>query len=129
PMQRREAFFQRLLSSVQAAKELRLFGTARHFRGLMTAQRREADAQRRGMDRRDLLVQSGSGVLAAGVSGAALLWALFTARAGGLTAGDIPLLIASVAGVQAAATSLVGNVSQVDHQLLLFDHYLAVTRS
>lgn len=129
PMERREAFFQRLLSSVQAAKELRLFGTTRHFRDLMTAQRREADAQRRGMDRRELVAQSGLGVLAAGISGAGLLWALFTARAGGLTVGDIPLLIASVAGVQAAATSLVSNVSQVDHQLLLFDHYLSVTGS
>ncbi|MCP9951334.1 ABC transporter ATP-binding protein [Actinomadura madurae] len=129
PMERREAFFQRLLSSVQAAKELRLFGTARYFRELMTAQRQEANAQRRRMDRRDLLTQSGLGVLAAGISGAGLLWALFTARSGGLTAGDIPLLIASVAGVQAAATSLVSNVTQVDHQLLLFDHYLTVTGS
>jgi ATP-binding cassette subfamily B protein len=129
PIERREAFFQRMLSSVQAAKELRLFGTACYFRELMTAQRQEANAQRRRMDRRDLLTQSGLGVLAAGISGAGLLWALFTARAGALTVGDIPLLIASVAGVQAAATSLVSHVTQVDHQLLLFDHYLAVTAS
>ncbi|TDD74798.1 ABC transporter ATP-binding protein [Actinomadura darangshiensis] len=129
PLQRREIFFQRLLSSLQAAKELRLFGTAGHFRELMTAQRLEADAQRRRMDRRDLATQSGLGVLAAGIAGAALLWALFTARTGALTAGDIPLLIASVAGVQAAAASLIGEVTQANHQLMLFDHYLAVTTS
>jgi ATP-binding cassette subfamily B protein len=129
PLQRREIFFQRLLSSVQAAKELRLFGTAGYFRGLMTAQRREADAQRRQMDRRNLVTQSGLGVLAAGIAGAALLWALFTARTGALTAGDIPLLIAAVAGVQAAAASLIGEATQASHQLMLFDHYLTITAS
>jgi ATP-binding cassette, subfamily B, bacterial len=129
PMERREIFFQRLLSSVQAAKELRLFGTARYFRELMIGQRREANAQRRRMDQRDLVTQSGLGVLTAGIAGASLLWALFTARAGALTAGDIPLLIASVAGVQAAAASLVSEVSQANHQLLLFNHYLAITAS
>ncbi|MQA95419.1 MAG: ATP-binding cassette domain-containing protein [Streptosporangiales bacterium] len=127
PMERREIFFQRLLGSVQAAKELRVFGTARYFRELMTAHRREVNAQRRRMDQRDLITQAGLGVLAAGIAGASLLWALFTARAGGLTAGDIPLLIASVAGVQGATASLVSEVTQVDHELLLFDHYLTIT--
>jgi ATP-binding cassette subfamily B protein len=129
PIERREIFFQQLLSSVQAAKELRLFGTARYFRELMTAQRREANAQLRRMDQRDLITQAGLGVLAAAIAGASLLWALFTARAGGLSAGDIPLLIASVAGVQGAAASLVGEVTQANHQLLLFDHYLTITAS
>jgi ATP-binding cassette subfamily B protein len=129
PMERREIFFQRLLSSVQAAKELRLFGTARYFRELMTAQRREANAARRRMDQRALVTQSGLGVLAAGIAGASLLWALFSARAGALTAGDITLLIASVAGVQGAAASLVSEVTQADHHLLLFDHYLTIIAS
>jgi ATP-binding cassette subfamily B protein len=129
PLERREIFFQQLLSSVQAAKELRLFGTARYFRELMIAQRREANEQRRRMDRRDLVTQSGLGVLAAAIAGASLLWALFAARAGELTAGDIPLLIASVAGVQGAAAALVSEVTQADHQLLLFDHYLTITAS
>ncbi|MFC5753127.1 ABC transporter ATP-binding protein [Actinomadura rugatobispora] len=129
PMERREIFFQRMLASVQAAKELRLFGTTRHFRDLMTAERREADAQRRRMDRRDLITQSGLGALAAGIAGAGLLWALFTARAGGFTAGDIPLLIASVAGVQTAVASLVSELTQAHHKLLLFDHYLTITAS
>jgi ATP-binding cassette subfamily B protein len=129
PMARREVFFQRLLSSVRAAKELRLFGTARHFRELMIAQRREANAQRRRIDQRDLLTQSGLGLMAAGIAGASLLWALFTARAGALSAGDIPLLIASVAGVQGAATSLVTELTRAHHKLLLFDHYLAITSS
>ncbi|TDC57173.1 ABC transporter ATP-binding protein [Actinomadura sp. KC345] len=129
PVERREVFFQRMLSSVQAAKELRLFGTTRYFRELMTAQRREADAQRRRMDRRDMVTQSGLGVLAAGIAGAGLVWALFTARSGTLTVGDIPLLIASVAGVQAAAASVVGEVTQTHHNLLLFGHYLTITQS
>jgi len=128
-MERREFFFQRLLTSVQAAKELRLFGAASHFRGLMIAQQREANAHRRRMDQRDLVTQSGLGALAAGIAGAGLLWALFTARAGALTAGDIPLLIGSVAGIQGAAAALVSEVTDAHQRLLLFDHYLTVTAS
>jgi ATP-binding cassette subfamily B protein len=127
PMARREFFFQRLLSSVQAAKELRLFGTAGHFRELMIAQRREANGQQRRMDQRDLIAQSGLGVLTAGIAGASLLWALFAARAGELTAGDVPLIIASVSGIQGAAASLVSEVTLAAHKLLLFEHYLTIT--
>jgi len=125
--ERREFFFRRLLTSLQAAKELRLFGTASHFRELMIAQRRQANAELRRMDRRDLVTQSGLGVLAAAIAGASLLWALFTARSGVLMAGDIPLLIASVAGIQGAAAALVSEVTHADHKLVLFDHYLTIT--
>jgi ATP-binding cassette, subfamily B, bacterial len=127
--ERREFFFQRLLTSVQAAKELRLYGTASYFRELMISQRREANAQRRRMDQRDLVTQSGLGVLAAGIAGASLLWALFSARSGALMAGDIPLLIASVAEIQGAAASLVTEVTHAHHKLVLFDHYLTITTS
>jgi len=66
-------------------------------------------------------------VLAAAIAGASLLWALFTARSGVLMAGDIPLLIASVAGIQGAAAALVSEVTHADHKLVLFDHYLTIT--
>jgi ATP-binding cassette subfamily B protein len=127
PTERREFFFRRLLTSVQAAKELRLFGTAGHFRELMLARRREADAKVRRMDQRDLRTQSGLGVSAAAIAGACLLWGLFSARSGALMVGDIPLLIAAVGGIQGAVAVLVSEVTHADHKLVLFDHYLAIT--
>ncbi|MCC5579596.1 ABC transporter ATP-binding protein [Microtetraspora sp. AC03309] len=129
PVERREMFFRQLLTSVQAAKELRLFGIGRHFRSRMAAERHAANAERRRMDLRELVTQSGLGVVAAGVAAAGLLWALFAAQSGQISPGDVALVIAAVAGVQSAVAGLVSEVTQVHQQLLLFDHHLMVTGS
>ncbi|WP_242659244.1 ABC transporter ATP-binding protein [Thermostaphylospora chromogena] len=126
PVERREMFYRRLLTTVQAAKELRLFGTGPYLRGLMTAERRAANAERRHMDRRELATQSVLGLLSAGMAAAALAWALALAWQGRLTAGDVALLVTSVAGVQGAVATLVNEVTMAHEQLLLFNHYLAV---
>ncbi|MBF9130514.1 ABC transporter ATP-binding protein [Plantactinospora sp. S1510] len=129
PVQRRESFYQQLLTSVQAAKELRLFGVGRYLRERMATERRTANAEHRTMDRRELRYQSGLGLLAAVTSGVALLWALHAAARGSITAGDVALLVAAVAGVQAGTTGLVTEISTAHQQLLLFGHYRAVLAS
>jgi ATP-binding cassette subfamily B protein len=128
PVERREVFYRMLLTDVKAAKELRLFGVGAYFRGLMNEERRAANAERGGMDRRELAAQSALAWLSAAIAAGALLWALLAARTGRLTLGDVSLLIASVAGVQAVMAALVSEVTLAHQQLLLFDHYLAVTR-
>lgn len=129
PMERRELFYRQLLTTVRAAKEIRLFGAGRYLRGRMTAERRAADAERRRMDLRELGVEGGLGLLSAAVAGAGLLWAIFAAREGRLTAGDVVLLTASLAGVQEALSVLVNEVADAHQRLLVFGHYLAVTRA
>ncbi len=128
PVERRELFYRQLLTTVQAAKELRLFGTGPYFRALMTGERRTADAERRQMDRRELATQSALGLMSAGVAAAGLVWALIAAWRGQLTVGDLTLLVASVAGVQTSITTLVNEVTMAHQQVLVFDHYLMVTR-
>lgn len=126
PNERREFFFQDLLLSVQAAKEIRLFGLAGHLRGLMREQRMTADAERRRSDRRELVVQSVLGGTGALLAGAGLLWTLLDTLGGGRTVGDIALFVAAVAGVQGAITGLVGEIATIHRQTLLFGHYLSV---
>jgi ATP-binding cassette subfamily B protein len=126
PHERREFFFQDLLLDARAAKEIRLFGVAGHLRGLMRAQRLTANAARRRTDARESAVQGGLAVLSALIAGAGLLWALLGALHGGRTVGDVSLFVASVAGVQAAITGLVGQIAGAHQQVLLFRHYLAV---
>lgn len=128
PVQRRELVYRQLLTSPQAAKELRLFGTTRYFRERMTGERRRANAEERRVDRRELGTHTLLGVLSAGIAGAGLVWAVFAAVGGRLSAGDVTLLIAAIAGVQAAVARLVGDVMLAHHHLVLFDHFLAVTR-
>ncbi|GAA0464375.1 ABC transporter ATP-binding protein [Streptomyces olivaceiscleroticus] len=127
PIERREFFFSALLTSVEAAKEIRLYGSGAFLRGRMLAERRTANAAKRAMDRREFLVESGLAAFAALVSGGGLVWAVFQARTGALSVGDVTLFIAAVAGVQSALTQVAANVAQAHQALLMFEHYQVVT--
>jgi ATP-binding cassette subfamily B protein len=129
PVQRREIFFGALLSEVQAAKEIRLFGSGDFLRGRMMAERRTADAEKRRMDLRDLYTQGGLGVLSAAVAGAGLVWAVLNAYRGAITPGDVTMLIVAIAGVQVALTSLTTSLASAHQQLQLFEHVLAVVEA
>jgi ATP-binding cassette, subfamily B, bacterial len=129
PAERREFFYADLLTSLPAAKEVRLLGLFDLFRNRMLGELRAADGQRRRVDARDLRVQIGLAVLAAAVAGGGLLWAVRAAGDGRLTIGDVSAFIAAVAGLQAALATLVTRVATVYQALLLYDHYRAVLRA
>ncbi|MGW8971300.1 ABC transporter ATP-binding protein [Streptomyces platensis] len=124
--QRREVFYQLLLSSLDAAKEIRLFDAGGFFRDRMLTERRAADAERRAVDRRELATQGGLALLGALVGGAGLVWAALAARRGELTVGDVSMFVAGVAGIQAALSGLVRSLADLHHLLLMMRHYLAV---
>ncbi|WP_155370975.1 ABC transporter ATP-binding protein [Catellatospora vulcania] len=127
PAERRELFYRGLLDSEQAAKEIRLFGLAGFLRERMLGERRTADRTLRRADRRELAVQGGLALLNAVVAGAGLLWAVGQAYAGQLSAGDVAMVIAALAGVQSGVNAVVNALAQGHEQLLLFDHLVAVT--
>lgn len=127
--QRREFFYQSLLSSLDAAKEIRLFAAGDFFKGRMLDERRTADIERRRVESRELITQSGLALLSALVSGAGLVHAVLAAHQGRLTVGDVSLFVAAVVGVQGALSGLVGSVADGHHQLLLMNHYLAVLQA
>ncbi|GAA2317047.1 ABC transporter ATP-binding protein [Streptomyces violaceusniger] len=127
PTERREFFYGELLSGVAAAKEIRLFGIGAFLQQRMLTERRCANAAKAAMDRRELRVQAGLGLLAALMSGSALLWAVDAARAGVLSVGAITMLVSAVTGVQGALATLAADVARSHQALLMFDHYLEVT--
>ena len=126
PYARREIVFQQLLSTVGAAKELRLFGIGGYLRARMAAERRQADTRTRALDRREWRVQSLLAALGAGIAGAGVLWALAAAARRDVGVGDVSLFVAAVAGTQTAIIALVGQVANAYQQMLLFRHYLEV---
>ncbi|TMR10055.1 ABC transporter ATP-binding protein [Nonomuraea turkmeniaca] len=126
PVHRREIFYSHLLSNVQAAKEVRLFGLGTFMRARMLAERRTTDQAQRALDRRNLLIESGLELLGALIAGGGLVWAVLSARDGTLTIGDVSMFIAAVAGLQGGLSSLVGGIADTHHQLLLFGHYADV---
>ncbi|MEV7579120.1 ABC transporter ATP-binding protein [Streptomyces erythrochromogenes] len=127
PAERRELFYDQLLTSVAAAKEIRLLGIAGHFLGRMQCERRAADTVIRREDRREVFAQSALAVLAACVAAAGLLWAVSSAVAGTLSAGDVAIFVAAVAGVQSASALLAAETGRTHQALELFEHYRAVT--
>lgn len=126
PDERRELFYQMLLSDERASKEIRLFGTGDFLRGRMMRTMSGIHAARRALDRRELFVHSGLELFAAVVAGTGLVWAILAAGRGELTAGDIALFIAAVAGVQMAVAGIMSLLAQTNEQLMIFNHYTVV---
>ncbi|NIK61076.1 ATP-binding cassette domain-containing protein [Kribbella shirazensis] len=126
PDERRELFYQMLLSDERASQEIRLFGSGDFLRGRMMRTMSGIHSARRAVDRRELVVQSGLELFAAVVAGTGLIWAILAAGRGELTAGDIALFMAAVAGVQIAVAGIMSLLAQTHEQLMIFDHYTAV---
>ncbi|WP_086821703.1 ABC transporter ATP-binding protein [Allokutzneria sp. NRRL B-24872] len=129
PTERRQFFYADLMTSLDAAKEIRLLGLNALFRKRMLTEFAHANAERRRMDRRELGVQGLLGVLGAVVAGAGLVWAILAAGRGLLTVGDVAVFLAAVAGTQASITAIAGRLGTAHNALLLFAHYQEVTKA
>ncbi|MFD8529691.1 ABC transporter ATP-binding protein [Streptosporangium canum] len=126
PIERREIFYTHLLSSVEAAKEVRLFGLGDFLHDRMLSERRNANTEKRRVDRQELSAQAGLGLIAALVSGGGLIWAVAQARNGAMTVGDVSMFVTAVAGVQMSLSGVVTQTAVAHQQLSLFQHYQAV---
>lgn len=126
---RREFFYGQLLTGVDAAMEIRLFGIGGFLRTRMMSERQHANAAQRRMDGRQLAVQGALKVLSAAVAGAGLWWAIVTARTGSLSVGDVSIFVAAIVGVQAALSGLASAIAGGQARLLAFAHYVAVIRA
>jgi ATP-binding cassette subfamily B protein len=120
PVERREMFYANLLTRPDAAKEIRLFGIGALLRARMLAERGAINAAKRAVDRRQLATQSGLSLLAAAVAGGGLVWTILSARNGAVSPGSIALFIGAVAGTQAAISTLISQVGNVEQWLTTY---------
>ncbi|MEU8123561.1 ABC transporter ATP-binding protein [Spirillospora sp. NPDC049024] len=126
PGKRREVFYGELLTRPEAAKEVRLFGLGGHFRSRMLDEVRSTSGAERRIDLKTLRSQGLLALVGSAVAGGGLVWAVLAAASGTLTAGDVTMFIAAVAGVQAALTSIVDRWADAHNALLLFGHFTAI---
>lgn len=129
PAQRRELVYGMLLTDMQAAKEIRLYGLGAFLLRRIVRERDSADGEQRRIDRRELHVQGWLSLLSAAVAGGGLLWAVLEASAGRLGIGDLTLFVAAVAGVQAAVSAMIQQVSALHENVLVYGHFVAVLRT
>jgi ATP-binding cassette, subfamily B, bacterial len=124
--QRRQLFYQQLLSSLNAAKEIRLFGAGGYFRGRMLDELSEVQRVNSRVNRRVLASNTAMATISALVAAGGLLWAVFAATAGKLTLGDVSIFVAALGSV-AIALGMIINTAALSYQaLLMFASYRAV---
>jgi ATP-binding cassette subfamily B protein len=124
--ERRQFFYANLLTNVQAAKEIRLFGLGGFFRGRMIAELAAAQRESQRGDRRVLTVTAVLALLSALVAGGGLLWAVLAARAGRLTVGDVAMLVAALGAASSALGVIIFTAARVYESVLMFGSYLEV---
>jgi ATP-binding cassette, subfamily B, bacterial len=126
PRARREHHYADLLTSLAAAKELRLLGLGDLFRRRMLREisaSHAADARR---SRAELAVQAALLTLAATVSGAGLVWSVQAAAGGRISLGDVTVFIAAMAGVQTGLQTVVERIGTAHRAALLFHQFRQV---
>ena len=123
---RRQLFYRGLLTDLQAAKEVRLFGLGAFLHGRMLTELRSVNRRENQLESRVARVEIGLAVLGAALSLAGLVWALQAAAARTISVGDVSVFVAALAGVQAASGALVDGLANGHKAVLVFGHYLSV---
>ncbi|MEV4087806.1 ABC transporter ATP-binding protein [Nonomuraea fuscirosea] len=126
---RRQLFYGALLTSPDAAKEVRLFRLGDFLRTRMLTELETVNEAERDLDWRTLRSQGLLSLLGAAVAAGGLFWAVLTAASGGLSVGDVSVFVAAVAGVQTALTAIVSRWAGAHNALLMFGHYVGVVQA
>jgi ATP-binding cassette subfamily B protein len=108
---------------VRAVKEIRLFGLGGYLRGRMLRELAAITRGERQMDVRGLRLHAVLGAAGAVVSAGALAYLLRMAVVGAVTVGEALLVVAALAGAQAASTSMVASMARLSPTLLFFGSY------
>jgi ATP-binding cassette, subfamily B, bacterial len=102
-----------MLTALQAAPEIRLFGLGDHFQSAYRTLRRRLRGERLDMIKRQSLARLGAGASALAISGAAMAWMVHLALKKLVTLGDLVLFYQAFQRGQALLRSLLGNLSQM----------------
>lgn len=124
--QRRQGFYASLLSSIPAAKEIRLFRLSGFFQTRMLDELREVQRISTRGDRRVLAVNVALAGLSALVTAGGLLWVGLAAAAGHLTVGDVTLFVLAIGSVTASLTMIINGGALIYQALLVFGSYREV---
>ena len=124
--ERRQYFYASLLSSLAAAKEIRLFGLGLFFRQRMLDELRVIQRAGQRVDRREVLVHSLLAALSAVVAGAGIWWVVSAAARGRLTVGDVSMFLAALAAAGSSLNMIVSNGSMAYQAVLLFQSFTEI---
>lgn len=111
--ERRAWYYDWVLTAVETAAELRLFGLAKHFQSAFQTLRKRLRDERLRLARRQSLAELGAAIVALLVTGAALTWMVWKAMRGLVTLGDLALIYAAFNQGQRLMRTLLESVGQL----------------
>jgi ATP-binding cassette subfamily B protein len=123
---RRRYFYASLLSSLEAAKEVRLYGLGPFFQRRMLDELGAIHRSAQRVDRRQALAYSQLATLSAVVAGLGIWLAVSATVRGRLTIGDLSLFVAAVAAASTSLAGIVSNGAQAYQAVLTFRSYTGI---
>lgn len=123
PTERRKYYYSFLLTSVQAAKEVRLFGLGQYFLyKLLNLYQRVHQAERQ-QQQRELRWELGLNILSSVVASIAFIVVVFAAFGRRVTLGDITLYVSAVSSVQAALSQFIFAIAGLSESMLFYSYF------
>jgi ATP-binding cassette, subfamily B, bacterial len=121
--QRRQHFYQQLLTSLNAAKEIRIFGLGAFFHGRMLDELADVQHAAGRVNRKVLVCNTVMAAIGALVTACGLVWAILAAAEHRLTIGDVAVFVTALGMVAGAITMIVSTAAFGYRSLLLFASY------
>lgn len=123
PVERRKFYYSFLLTSVQAAKEVHLFGLGQYFlHKLLDLYKRVHRAERK-QQQRELRWELGLSILSSVVASVAFILVVLAAFGKKLTLGDITLYVNAVGSVQDALARFISAIAGLNESLLFHSYF------
>src|SRR5215207_3936347 len=110
---RRAWYYDWIMTTAEAAAELRLFGLGKYFQSNYTDLRRRLRGERLQLTRRQSLAELGASLIALLIAGAALGWMVWKALQGLVTLGELALIYAAFNQGQGLMRTLLENAGQL----------------
>ena len=111
--ERRAWYYDWIMTTAEAAAELRLFGLGKHFQSSYKALRKRLRGERFQLTRRQSLAELGASLIAFVIMGAALGWMVWKALQGLVTLGELALIYAAFNQGQGLMRTLLENAGQL----------------
>ncbi|HEY0763478.1 MAG TPA: ABC transporter ATP-binding protein [Pyrinomonadaceae bacterium] len=110
---RRAWYYDWIMTTADAAAELRLFGLGEYFQSHHKDLRRKLRGERFALTRRQSLAELAASVIALLIIGAAMLWMMWRALMGRVTLGELALVYAAFNQGQGLVRTLLENAGQL----------------
>ncbi|MER5640913.1 ABC transporter ATP-binding protein [Kitasatospora sp. NPDC002227] len=123
PRLRRQMFYTRLLTELQAIKEVRLYGLGDHLRERYLDETREINRGERSVDRAELRTESVLSLTGTAVMGAGMSWAVYAAAHGWLSVGTVTMFLLAIGSVQSSLGSFAGRIGDLTEAFTLFGSF------